>query len=75
MTKKYRINDRTKYNQFYPYTPVGFNIVYHYDLELAIAEALKTLETLWIKNSIKNLMIIAKTKLNMVDVNQHMKNG
>jgi hypothetical protein len=46
MTKKYRINDRTKYNQFYPYTPVGFNIVYHYDLELAIAEALKTLETL-----------------------------
>lgn len=30
--------------QFYPRTPIGFNVVYHYDIEQAIDEALETLK-------------------------------
>lgn len=28
---------------FYPNTPVGFNLVYHYDVDMAITEALESL--------------------------------
>ena len=30
--------------QFYPNTPVGFYVIYHYDLEEALSEALNILE-------------------------------
>lgn len=33
--------DNLVHLQFYPNTPVGFNIVLHYDLDMAIDEALK----------------------------------
>lgn len=32
--------------QFYPDTPIGFYIVYHYDIELALKEALRICEEL-----------------------------
>lgn len=32
--------------QFYPHTPIGFYIVHHYDIDLAIAEALEILNDL-----------------------------
>jgi len=32
--------------QFYPDTPVGFHVVYHYDLDAALDEALTIIEGL-----------------------------
>jgi hypothetical protein len=29
--------------QFYPHTPIGFHIIYHYDLDIALDDALKVL--------------------------------
>lgn len=36
--------DTVVWVQFYPYTPIGFYCIYHYDIEIAMDEALKVIQ-------------------------------
>jgi len=42
--KEMKARDTIVRIQFYPDTPIGFYVIYHYDLDLALTEALECFE-------------------------------